>query len=267
MPKQLKRLKIKRTLSLDAIAHQLAQDIIGAIYSAIGQKNVTDLYVGDQLSDVVDQSLSRTGFAEEMDRMSSTRIRVKLGIDMSGSMFNRSNRSMVRAATMARVLLKAFDEVQGALPPGVFEFSLWMWSHEAYCITHDGYDKIQIVNARTVPAMDAMLESLAKTIPYWAGGGTQLVPLLSKWTQWDLDRPETGTHTLDIVITDGAIWDLEDAEQIQLFRQSGKYMAMMLTIGDYAYDAPNGFVSYAVRSDELQPVIRDTLDQFVKTLY
>jgi hypothetical protein len=279
------KFKLHKTITLDQIADQLAQDIGGAIYSAINNRTISGLYVGDDLAEVVDQGLSRDGMSDDLNRMSSTRIRINVAVDVSGSMFARfMSRPIVRAMTLSRVLLKAFNTVKQQFPGGVFDFSMWLFAASngkgCFCLTHTGYDEFDQhdgpngfskktigLNARSPEEIDRLLESTAQVEPWWSGASTELAPMLEKWAQWTLDRGEPGTHNLDIVISDGAIYDIEEASVVQLFRITGKYLALLFTIGNWSYEAPNGFTSYAIQTNELEPVMRETLDQFVKTLY
>jgi len=285
-----RKLKVKKTITLDQIAEALAQDFIGAVYSAIGTKSVQDLTSGDELAEVVDQSLSRHGMADELVRMSSTRIHVNVGVDISGSMFWRSGgtKPIVRAATVMRVMLKAFDIIAQSLPPDVFQYSLWLWAagrgRGVACLTHEGYSDQgsggrwtsyssledvmrRLMPTRSVTEIDAVLETLTKSEPDWAGGGTWLAPMLERLSQWEMERGDPASHTLDIVVTDGELGDTENCSTVQLFRQRGKYIAMLLNIADYQSSVPDGFINYAVQTDQLEDVIRTQLLDFVQTMY
>jgi hypothetical protein len=269
------KFRVKKTITLQMIANQLAQDFIGAIYSAIGSKSIANLNVGDELTDVVDQYLDKSGMSEEMNRMSTTKIRVNVGIDCSVSMWSRYNgKPIVRASVVMRTLMKAFRIVQEQLPADVFDYSLWLWAcgrsgSRCVCLTDEGYDTLgfPVMQNKADETIDRLLESIAGNEPSWSGSGTQLAPMLEMWTRWQLDRGQPGTHTLDIVVTDGELGDVQEASHVQLFRQTGKYIAMMLTVGNAAYTAPDGFLSYAVRVDEMEGVIRNTLMDFVQTMY
>src|SRR3990167_5467903 len=92
------RIKKAQVMSLDQMAGAIADDVTAAIYSSVGNRTVAHLDQGDQLDAVVDQYLDRHGMSEDLLRLSSTRIEVNMGCDVSGSMYWSGRRSTIVTA-------------------------------------------------------------------------------------------------------------------------------------------------------------------------
>lgn len=272
------RVKIKRgTVTLDNIAAALATDFTAAIYSAVSNKTIAGQQEGDYLSDVVEQSLDRQGMSEELLRMGSTKIEVNVGLDISGSMFSRyGGRPIVAATVVMRVLNKAFDIVRQSLPAGVFKANLWLWAmsgngRHCRCLTDQRYGTYQSklfvgTEAEQVKMIDDLLAGFGKHEPYYAGGGTELAPLIQQVTAWENDEGDPTAHRLLIAITDGALEDASAAAEVQNWR-SGKLYNLLYNVGGYSGDVPAGFLAYGGNVLELEGFVRQSLFDFVQTIY
>lgn len=274
---KVKKIRIKRTITLEHIAEQLAQDIIGAVYSAIGNKTVYDLREGE-LTEVVDQALDKVGMSEDLVRISKTRIEINIALDVSGSMFKRFERNalvkpIVPASTTMRVLLRSLKIVSDALPQDVFKYSLWLWAMtwggEFACLSHLGQDDGRLSYAlgeRDFGAIDGLLISLSKETPSWHGSATYLAPLLTNLEKWNTELGDPTAHKLDIILTDGGLYDVEESSQVQEFRVTNKYEAVLLMLGNAVTRVPRGFTMFNIRPTEVGEVIRNFLLGFVQRL-
>lgn len=280
MPIRKTKVKIRKKMTLDAISQELASQFIGAIYSAVHNKTVTDMNEGDELDDVVSQSIEHQGMAEELLRMGSTKIMVNLAVDISGSMFRRLGgiSAIVPAMTMMRIFVKAFRIIEESLPADVFDYRVWLWAAlSGPAFFQLGKDKgIVEENSsfskwfdpgfmKDMP-VDKILSDVMENKSSMSGGGTYLAPVIAKWAELDMQR--MSTHKLDIVFTDGGLFDTDGVSMSQLFRQSGKYMGLIYTVGAYQHKLPIGFLGYDVAPNEIQKVTERTLTDFVQsTLY
>lgn len=266
------KVKIKKGLSIEQMANQLAQDFIAAIYSSVGNKVITDQRVGDWLDDVVEQSLDHSGMADEQTRLSATRIEANIALDVSGSMFNRwSGRAHVPAAFMVRLLHKAFRIVEAELPQSVFKFNIWLWAvsfggRNCACLTAPEFGHFQINDCTDVKTVDAILEGLGRSEPYYAGSGTQLCPWLTCVRQWEEQYGDPTAHKLDIVVTDGLIHDNDVVNHEQNFRP-GKLNSLLFVVSNDTNRNLLGFTSYNVNAFRLREVVADELLAFVQRIF
>lgn len=279
MTKMKKAFKIARTLPLDVVAGQISEDITAALYNSVGNKIIADLREGDALEDVVAQGLDRTGMSDTLMRLSSTRIEVKVGIDVSGSMFNRSSGSpIVRATSVTRLLRNAFARVSGAFPPNVFRSSIWLWAvgwsgAQVICLDspyyHDNYSTLHSYDLTdALKDTDAFLERLSKRSRWaHAGGSTRLSHLLKQWAVWEANEGNETAHKLDIVVTDGQIYDTTTCSDIQNKRDNNKSKALFLNISGWVGDVPVGFTGYRIGILDLESTIKDELISFVSQIY
>lgn len=270
------KVKIQKRMSLEAIAQELANQFIGAIYSAIHNKTVSDLREGEELEDVVEQSIDQQGMAEDMLRISSTKIMVNLAVDISGSMYSRleGTTKIVTAMTMMRTFAKAFRIIEETLPTDVFDYRVWLWaalSGKSFLLLDKdkGFDKenssfssyFDPDQYKDKP-VDEILKEVMDGNTALSGGGTYLGPVVAKWAELDLQR--MSSHKLDIVFTDGGLYDEKDVTTAQMFRQSGRYMGLIYTVGAYQSLLPGGFLGYDVGPHEVQKVTESTLIDFVQ---
>lgn len=274
---KVKKIRIKRTITLEHVAEQLAQDIIGAVYSAIGNKTVYDLREGE-LTEVVDQALDRIGMSDDLVRINKTRIEINVALDVSGSMFKRFEKyalvkPIVPALTTMRVLLRALKIVSDTLPSDVFKYSLWLWAMtwggEFACLSHPNQDDgrlSHLLGERDFKAVDDLLLSLSKEKPSWRGSATYLAPLLTNFEKWNAELGDPTAHKLDIILTDGGLYDVEESSVVQEFRVTNKYEAILLMLGNAVTRVPRGFTQFSIRPTEVGEVIRNFLLGFVQRL-
>lgn len=279
--KNLRRaFRIKRTIPLDVVAGQLADDLIAAVYSAVGNKEVDNLREGDGIDDVVDQSLTSTGMYEFRNRLSSTRIEVKIGTDVSGSMFSRGVGSpIVKAMTLKRLLRNATEKVALALPPDVFKASYWLWAVG----WSRGKDVLRVDSDVNVAKLDStfwnsdfelgmkdpdkFLEGIARASRWpWQGSATYLGPMLSAWEELEKRQTDYHAHRLDIVITDGQIHDPQECAVIQSSRNWGRHRALLFNISGWLGKVPDGFTGYHLMITDLEPVIKEEMERFIQEM-
>jgi len=287
MTAQRGRLKIKRrALTLDQIAAQMGDDFIAAIYSAIGNRTITDLYEGDRLDDVVEQALDRSGMADDLNRLSSTRMEIHVGLDVSMSMFDdRKGGRIVMGAMLERLLNKAFQYVTQSLPAYVFRANLWLWAagrgswyndnnpymggQACWCLTDPGYGNPNSWRGRfSTSDVDDVLKIVGEKEPGWSGAGTFLAPLLAEIMRWELEQGSSNAHRLNIIITDGALHDTPACSIIQRDRGTSRLLCLLLNVGYYESSEliPEGFTQYHVELDKLADVVRDVVLAFVQSL-
>ena len=275
-----KQFKLLKTIPLERIADDLATDVINAIYSAVGNRQEDNLPQGDELKDVVDHALSRTGMSDVWTGLASTRIELKSAADGSGSMFGKwSGSPIVRAMTTHRLLRNASMIIHDRLPSDVFKSTFWMWALGAWSgekvICLDSYsDHLQHstirstrLNGQLSRDIDGFLSWLSKQSKWGlAGGGTYLAPLLEKWLVWEQTKGDPLAHRLDIVVSDGQIHDVEACNMVQQHRRFGHYRGILLNVGGSVGHVPEGFIGYHVDVFDLENTLRDELQTFVKEM-
>ena len=273
------KLKIRRTLTLEQRAYSLATDIVGAIYSAIGNKTVDDQHEGDEMTDVVGQYFQRAGMEEEQTRMSRTRLRINVGVDVSGSMFGTSYGKPIRDASVAAgVLNLALSQVAQQLPVQVFDYSMWIWAagHRGdgvACLTHPALDypaayfDSAFGTQRDVACAEKIFKQLSSGhAPNWRGSSTHMTQLCELLAKWNLEHGAVDAHVLDIMITDGEVYDWRSASEIQAFRQNGRYQALLLNVGRYdTMEVPACFTVFRVDPTVVGPMISEEIFRFVRS--
>jgi len=269
------KVKVRRNaLTLDHIAGQIANNFVSAVYAAVGNKVITGMREGDYLEDVVDQGLEHDGMAEENFRLTKTKMEVHVGLDISGSMYMRyGGNPIVPAALSMRLMNKALSIVTQVLPSGVFTYQLWLWSTWNKCLTDQNYGTntnrvIWPANGNVVSEkdIDEYLTGIARHEPSGFGGGTDLAPLIEQIKRWEEEHSDASAHRLNLIITDGALGDTEEASQVQSWR-GGRLMSVIFNIGEYSHDVPVGFLGYSGKVTELQPFMEQMLADFVQALY
>ncbi len=306
---RFKPVRVKKTLTLAQVAQGLSTDVIGAIYSGVGRTQVDNLAVGDELEDVVDQQLSRHGFSEIDDKLSQTRLQIQIGADVTGSMWGGSvGRSIVPAMYMMRIFNQAMDTVMRTLPQSVFKSHLWFWGmkggNDIACLTdpeqgtrrlcwkpnpyafntttqylssvsHANYQaslsdpNFKGLNAGDVETLDAALVETAASRPGFMGSATYLAPMLTEWQNWENKYGDSQAHRLDIVITDGQLYDWQECGNIQSDRRNGgKYEGVILQVADiWVSNVPQSMTMYRVHAHTLESTVRDLLLDFVRRIF
>lgn len=275
----LKKIKVLRTLSLDTVAAQMADDMRTAIYSSVGNRTIYDETEGDDLENPVQQSIDRHGMSSMDIRLSSTRIEIKIGVDGSGSMFQRGEASpILRGTTVLRLIRNACGIVSQQLPSNVFKSSSWLWAlstagRHTVCLDDPKYGTLTSAVLSNIRAehsnnTDKFLEKLgrARRWQYW-GGGTQLAPLLKQWRDWEQVEGSPNAHRMDIVVTDGMLYDTDVCSQIQAERMnSGRYRAVLLNISGREGNVPQGFTGFHIGVLELENWLKEEIFEFVKQI-
>src|SRR3990167_9844923 len=232
------KVKQKKALAFESMAAQFAQDFVAAVYTSVGNRVVADQHEGDWLQDVVEQSLDHSGMADEQMKLASTRIEVNVAMDVSGSMFERwAGRPNVASAFIVRLLHRSFRIVEAELPQSVFKFNIWLFAVAGggrccACLTSPDFGNYAVTSIHNCDSasVDAVLEGLGRSEPYYSGNGTRLQPWMDGVRKWEEVHGDPTAHKLDIVITDGLIHDADKVNATQNMRP-GKLSAMMLVIG------------------------------------
>jgi hypothetical protein len=278
------KFKVKKTTPLHVVASNMADDIITAIFSASSFKTLYGLESGDDLDDVVDQALERTGMSEEQQRLSRTRLEMKFCLDISSSMWQTNHgRPILPGTVMMRMFNIALNLVRMKLPENVFKFSQWLWSaghggHMVCCLDDLSLgnfvpDELQhIVKAKRNPTpaeIDALYARLGAHTPDYVGHGTTIVNLLKGLNAWEQKHGDSKAHRLDLVVTDGVIDDWKKAGAIQVDRRNaGKYEGDILQAATKLNaNIPEGFVVRKLSPEKLDFVTRDVLLEFVQRVF
>ncbi len=310
---KFKPVRVKKTLTLAQIADGLSSDIVGAIYSGVGRTTHEYLASGDDLDEVVEQDLSKHGFSETVDKLSSTRLQINVGGDVTGSMWNKyQDRPIMPMTYMMRIFARALHDVASKLPPSVFRYNLWLWGmkhgDDVACITDPElgsqrlcyrpniyssvnstalylgscsqasyYNKFRMapanefraVDPNDLDALDESLKEIGTSKPNFIGSGTYLAPMLKHWMQWEQQYGDSQAHRLDVVITDGALYDWQPCGEIQSDRRNGgKYEGIVLQVADYRVsDIPSSMTMYRIHAHTLENTVRDLLLDFVRRLF
>jgi len=295
------RVKIKkRSVTLEQVGEQLGQDFVSAIYSSIGNRDVTHLDSGDEMFSVVDQYLDGHGMSENLMRLSNTKIEIHIGLDVSGSMYDRaafggSRKPLIVPATaVLRLFNLAFKTVERDLPSGVFTHHTWLWASHSHCLTNmdygdafdywyspDYYDykrSSQISKSKrftdsctntfgTTDVNDILkILSNRHTTAHWCGSGTSLSSFLSEAIRWEQENSNPSAHRLFIAVTDGRIGDYAECSKLVSLR-SGRCENLLLNISNMDIGrVPDSFTGYAVNIFNLEAYIREFLLDFVQRL-